>query len=251
MTDARSPWEEQAENWVRWARKPGHDVFPFFAPLFFDEIVRADARRVLEVGCGEGRVVRELCERGHQVVGLEASETLVRYAREADARATYVAGDATRLPFGARSFDAVVAYNSLQTMREVGDMAAAVAEVERVLAPGGCFCFCVAHPITDVALVRSGGGQSELPEDSAYFQNMRVDTTVTQDGISMTFTGWTYTLEDYARALETAGMYVEVVREPRPTAEQVVQRASLERWRRLPLFLFVRAVKVALSHQAE
>ena len=54
------PWEQEAENWVRWTRTPGHDVFPYFAPAFFDDIVPPPHGLTLEVGCGEGRVAREL-----------------------------------------------------------------------------------------------------------------------------------------------------------------------------------------------
>jgi hypothetical protein len=72
-----------------------------------------------------------------------------------------------------------------------------------------------------------------------YFTIRRVDDTVEQRGLPMTFRGWTYSLEDYAVALEVAGLRIEAMREPRPSA-------SLERfqkWQRVPLFLLVRAVK--------
>ena len=54
----------------------------------------------------------------------------------------------------------------------------------------------------------------------------------------MTFRGWTYTLEDYAIALEDAGFTIETIREPKPTSDRHYQR-----WRELPLFMNVRAVK--------
>jgi hypothetical protein len=63
---------------------------------------------------------------------------------------------------------------------------------------------------------------------------------VTHDAVTMTFHGWTHTIEDYARAVEDAGMVIEKLREPRPSAEGAEGR-RLERWRRVPLFLFVRA----------
>jgi hypothetical protein len=77
----------------------------------------------------------------------------------------------------------------------------------------------------------------------SYFERRRVDETVMQNGLEMTFNGWTYTLEDYARALEEAGFVIEWLREPAPGAEQARERRALTPWRRLPLFLFVRAVK--------
>ena len=77
-------WEEQAENWVLWARSPNHDAFWDYAPAFYS-LLPAPLGWTLELGCGEGRVVRDLQRRGYRVVGLELSETLVKYAARADA----------------------------------------------------------------------------------------------------------------------------------------------------------------------
>jgi SAM-dependent methyltransferase len=239
VSDA-SPWEAEAERWVAWARTPGHDVFPHYAPAFFDGIVPAPAGRMLEVGCGEGRVTRELLARGHRVVALDVSPTLVRHAREADARAAYACGDATALPFADASFDTVVAYNSLQTMADETDMANAVREAARVLKPSGSLCMCVAHPWTDVGVL-ARGPDGRLAVSGSYFERRRVDETVTKDGLTMRFHGWTYTLQDYVDALSAAGLIVELVHEPAPS---VALGGDLSTWQRLPLFLFMRARKV-------
>lgn len=238
-------WEREARNWVAWARTPDQDVFPYFAPSFFEEVVPAAHGRTLEVGCGEGRVARELASRSHDVVALDASPTLARFAREADAGSVYLAADATALPFTDAAFGCVVAYNSLQTMAQLGDMARAVREAARVLAPGGFFCICVAHPMTDIGRLQDPVAGDDLVISGSYFANERVSETVTKDGLEITFHGWTYALQDYARALEEAGFCVDRVREPVPSAEQVTKRPSLARWRRVPLFLFIRAVKRA------
>ena len=237
-----TPWEEQAANWIAWARTPGHDVFEYFAPAFFDEIASASRGLALEVGCGEGRVMRALSARGHRAIGLDASRALARSARGADATGGYVVGDAAQLPFADGTFDLVVAYNSLQTMRRFDDMARAVSEAARVLRDGGSFCACVAHPMTDLALITAGDG-GEPDYSASYFEPRQVADTVTREGLSMTFHGWTYTLEDYARAFEDAGLLIDRMREPRPPQQDVEARPSLARWRDTPLFLFMRGVK--------
>lgn len=241
--DDAIPWEREAANWIAWARTPGHDIFAHFAPSFFSEIVPAAAGPMLEIGCGEGRVVRELAARAHAVVGLDSAETLVRHARGTDDRPAYVVGDATSLPFAGATFTTVVAYNSLQTMRAFGDMAACVREAARVLTPGGHLCMCVAHPMTDVGHVKAVSPDGEMTVAGSYFERKPVCETVTKDGLRMTFHGWTYTLEDYLRAIEDAGLLVERLREPVPDAGDEQPHAELRRWRRLPLFLFLRAVK--------
>ena len=50
----------------------------------FFALVPAPGAATLEVGCGEGRVARDLVARGHRVTGLDASPTLLRAAAEAD-----------------------------------------------------------------------------------------------------------------------------------------------------------------------
>jgi hypothetical protein len=55
----------------------------------------------------------------------------------------------------------------------------------------------------------------------------------------MTFRGWTYSLEQIALALEQAGFHIEAMREPRPTGAA----GRYARWRTIPLFLQLRAVK--------
>ena len=240
---ASYPWENEANNWTEWARRPNHDLFTCFFPAFLEEIFPAEPGVTLEVGCGEGRVARQLVARAPTIVGLDSSRTLARNARELDARATYLAGDATALPFADGSFQTVVAYNSLQAMALEGDMAQTIREVSRVTSAGGHFCICIAHPMTDLDLINERSAASRSERDRSYFSHQRVEETVTQGGLTMTFHGWTYTLEDYLRTLEDAGFLVERMREPQPGAECVSQRPGLARWQQIPLFLFIRAVK--------
>ncbi len=54
-----------------------------------------------------------------------------------------------------------------------------------------------------------------------YFGHHRFEGTAQRDGLTMTFRGWTYSLEDYAAALESAGVVLERLREPRPTGSRV------------------------------
>jgi ubiquinone/menaquinone biosynthesis C-methylase UbiE len=232
-------WESEAENWVRWARTAGHDAYWYYRDSFFDLIVPAPGRRTLEIGCGEGRVARDLADRGHRVTAIDTSRTLLRYARQYDAAGAYVRAASRLLPFPHRYFDLVIAYNSLQSLQAVDDMAASVFEAERVLDPGGHLCACVAHPVTDLG--RFGGEDSDAHFllRRQYFEPRWVEDLVHRGGLTMTFRGWTYTLEDYAVALEQAGFHIETMREPRPTGAA----AGYKRRRDIPLFLFFRAVK--------
>lgn len=229
-------WEPEAENWVRWARKPGHDAYWYYRDGFFDLMVPAPGRRTLEIGCGEGRVARDLIARGHRVTGIDTARTLLRYARQDDPTAAYARATGAALPFPDRCFDRVVAYNSLQV---VDDMAATLREAARVLDRGGYLCACVAHPVTDLGHFVGDDADRRLRMRRRYFETQRVEDSVELDGLTMTFRGWTYSLEQYAVALEQAGLQIEAMREPRPTA--AAERYEL--WRTVPLFLYVRALK--------
>lgn len=230
-----SHWEREAENWVRWARTPGLDAYWDYGASFFDHVVPTPRGQTLEVGCGEGRVARDLVSRGHRVVAVDSSRTLVSRARGADRAGTYLVADAAELPFPAAAFDLVVAYNSLM---DVEDMPAAVAEAARVMSPRGRFCVCVSHPINDAGGFSDPGPDAEFLISGTYFGRRPFEATVERDGLNMTFRGWCYALEDYARALEAAGLAIELLREPTPADVSGQNRRG--RWRRVPMFLHLR-----------
>jgi SAM-dependent methyltransferase len=226
-------WESSAGDWVTWARSPGHDAHWYYRDAFFDAIVPEPSGRTLEVGCGEGRVARDLVARGHRVIALDTAITLLRAARDEDPHSAYLDATGSMLPFASNSFDLVVAYNSLQV---VDDMARTVAEIARVLARHGRLCAVIAHPVTDLGDFVADG---RLAIRGDYFERRRVDDIVTQRGLSARLQGWTYSLEDYGIACERAGLLIETMREPLPS------RATdrFDRWRVVPLFLFLRAFK--------
>lgn len=235
-----SPWESEAENWVRWARAPGHDAYWVYSPSFFDAILPAPGRQTLEVGCGEGRVARELKRRGHRVVAIDSSPTLLRYASEADPGGRYELADAADLPFADGSFDLVVAYNSLM---DVEDMPAAVREAARVLESGSHFGICVTHPLSDAGTFDSDELDARFVIRDSYFGRRRFEDHFERDGLQITFHGWMYALEDYCRALEEAGFVIRCLREPAPSDDAVRQKPSWARRRRIPLFLQIGAMK--------
>ena len=228
-------WDEETENWLRWARTPGFDAYWYYRDAFFDSVLPARAGRTLEVGCGEGRVARDLVERGHQVTAIDSAGGLVRHARDADAASSYLVAAGARIPIRSDCLDLVVAYNALQV---VADMHGTVQECARVLRQGGHLCFCVAHPVTDMGRWIDGTDPPNFTVRSRYFESVRVEDTVERDGLRMTFRGWTYTLEDYALALNDAGFAIELIREPTPTSD-----SRFQRWLELPLFMNVRAVR--------
>lgn len=229
-------WGPDAENWVRWARTPGHDAYWFYRDAFFDRLLPPAGRRTLEIGCAEGRVARDLAARGHWVAGVDTSHALLRHARMEDEVSGFALADSAALPVPDGCFDLAVAYNALQVVR---DMSATVREAARVLDADGRLAICVSHPVTDLGRFASDDRAAPFTLRPRYFENERVEDTVERDGLAMTFRGWTYSLEDYAVALQDAGLRIEAMREPRPSGSDRLY----ERRQHVPMFLLILAGK--------
>jgi SAM-dependent methyltransferase len=232
-------WDDEAANWAAWARGSRRDAYRDYSPAFF-ELVPPAGRATLEVGCGEGRVCRDLAARGHRVVGVDLSPAMVDFAAEADPAGDYRVAHASDLPFADGRFDVVVAYNVLM---DVDDLAGAVAEANRVLEPGGRLCACVSHPVNDIGSFAGPAPDARFVVDGSYLEAGRLEATEESDGVRMTFRSWTRPLEDYTRALEQAGLLIEALREPAMPHAAVERDPSRARWRRVPMFLFLRALK--------
>ena len=96
-----------------------------------------DGERVLDVGCGDGKITAEIAERlpGGSVLGVDPSTDMIAFAREHFRRKNldFAAGDATRLAYR-EEFDLAVSFNALHW---VIDQAAALSSISSALRSGG------------------------------------------------------------------------------------------------------------------
>jgi SAM-dependent methyltransferase len=231
--DLRQAWEAEAERWTTWARSPGHDSYWRFHRDAFLELLPAPGRLTLDIGCGEGRLGRDLARRGHHVVGIDGAPTLARLAATHDQPQPVAVGDAARLPLCVGCADLVVAFMSLQ---DIDDVDSAVAEVARVLEPRGRFCLAIVHPLNSAGEFVGKEVQSPFVIDGSYFAPRRYVDHIERDGLHCTFASDHRTIEAFSRALERAGLLIEAIRE-------VTDPEPADRWYRIPLFLQIRAVK--------
>lgn len=114
----------------RWSR--------LVAPLFLAWLNPAPGLRWLDVGCGTGNLTRAIlaCCQPQHVFGVDRSQSFVGFASSAaaDPRAGFFVGDALAIPLDSGACDAAV---SGLVLNFVSDPAAAIAEMKRVLRPGG------------------------------------------------------------------------------------------------------------------
>jgi ubiquinone/menaquinone biosynthesis C-methylase UbiE len=89
---------------------------------------------VVDVGCGAGRAVGELAERGVRAIGVDVSEQMIVAARHRWPDADFRLGDACDLPLDDGE---VAGYRAEKVFHDIADAAKALGEARRVLAPGG------------------------------------------------------------------------------------------------------------------
>jgi SAM-dependent methyltransferase len=136
-------WEASA-RWWQDEFTGGADVEYTEQILPLVEARLAGARRVLDVGTGEGQVARLLAAGGSRVVGVDPTVAQITEARRRAGGPAYARAAAAALPFADGSFDGVLA---CLVFEHIDDLEGAVAEVARVLRPGGRFLLLANHPL--------------------------------------------------------------------------------------------------------
>jgi SAM-dependent methyltransferase len=226
----RSAWEDSAEQWIEWSRSKSLD-HPFWGlnlPTMVG-LLPEPSGPVLDLGCGEGRVSREVKQLGYEVVGVEGSETLAAAAREADPDFEVHVADAGAIPLDDDSFDLVVA--SLMLMN-VDDLAKILDEVARVLKPGGALVASVVHPVNSLG---------DAGPNVGYFNEVRYSEMLTEGDAWLTLHETHRPLSAYTEALADRGFVIERLVEPQPDADYLGAHPDAARWLQRPAFMLFRA----------
>ncbi|GAA2197855.1 class I SAM-dependent methyltransferase [Streptomyces bangladeshensis] len=163
-------------------------------------------RRILDAGCGSGPLSAALRDRGAVVTGVDASAGMLALARRrlGDDADLHLADLNDRLPFADGAFDDVVASLVLHYLEDWGP---ALAELRRVLRPGGRLIASVDHPFVAYAL------QEPRPD---YFATTSYAFDWTFDGQSVPMKFWRRPLHAMTDAFTTAGFRLSALSEPQP-----------------------------------
>lgn len=205
---------------------------------------------VLDLACGEGYFTRLIADEGAKVTGADISQELIDAARAQDSVNLYVATPAEDLHmFANNSFDAVTCVLALQNMERIEPV---FKEVARVVKTGGRFVFVINHPAFRIPK-RSEWGFDERSNTQyrrldGYLSASRaeIDMAPGKHGSKKTTYSFHRSLQDYFKALRTAGFAVARLEEwishkesqsgPRKEAEDTARKE-------FPLFMMLEATK--------
>jgi len=163
---------------------------------------------VLEIGAGGGQGARWAAGRGARVVALDLSFGMLAHAAGQQPVVSMVQADAAALPLRDLSFD--VAFSAYGAIPFVADLDAVLAEVYRVLRPGGRWVFSVTHPIRWA--FPDAPGPIGLTADRSYFDR-RPYVERDEDGVP-SYVEHHRTLGDTVGALARAGFVITDLTEP-------------------------------------
>ncbi|MFF7888340.1 class I SAM-dependent methyltransferase [Streptomyces sp. NPDC020794] len=163
-------------------------------------------RRILDAGCGSGPLSAALRDRGAVVTGIDASAGMLALARRrlGDDVALHVVDLSDRLPFDDGAFDDVVASLVLHYLEDWGPT---LAELRRVLRPGGRLIASVEHPFVAYTF------QDPRPD---YFATTSYTFDWKINGQSVPMRFWRKPLHAMTDAFTTAGFRLAVISEPQP-----------------------------------
>ena len=239
----RSLWETHA-GWWQAAFTGGADAeyTEQIIPLVAEHL--AGALQVLDVGTGEGQLARVAADAGARVVGIDPSRAQLTVARQRAGGPAYLRAEAVSLPFPDGTFDAALACLVFEHIEGVD---AAIAEVGRVLRPGGRFLFLLNHPLLQVP--GSGWIDDHILEE----QYWRIGPYLTED-ISLeevdkdVFLPFVHRpMSRYVNAMASAGMLITRMEEPAPPPGFLARAEEYTAATTIPRLLFLRAEKAKRS----
>ncbi len=197
-------------------------------------------RRLLDIGCGEGQVSRMAAREGTVAIGIDPTWGQVVVAEKRGGGPRYVQGNAGGLPFPDASFDGVVA---CLVFEHIDDVDGAIAELARVLTPGGRFVFFLNHPLLQTP--NSGWIDDHILMEQYWRIGPYLveDTTMEEvaKGVVLPFVH--RPLSRYVNALAANGLRITRMEEPTPPPGFIAKAPEYAAASTIPRLLMLRTEK--------
>ncbi len=235
-------WERHAQWWIN-GFTDGVD------PEYTDQIIPIAVselegmKTVLDVGCGDGQIGRALSANGAAVVGVDPTWGQISVAAERGKGPLYACASASNLPVANASCDAVLA---CLVFEHIDDVDSAIAEISRVLKPGGMFAFFLNHPL----LQTPGSGWIddhfvEPPEQYWRIGAYLVETASVEEVEKDVFIRFVHRpLSRYINALSEHSLVLEQMIEPSPPESFLEKAPDYRLAYTIPRLLYLRLRKV-------
>jgi SAM-dependent methyltransferase len=146
--------------------------------------------------------------------------------------------DGTALPVRDAVADVVV---SSMVLMDVPDLDTHLVELARVLRPGGSLVVALLHPLAVSGFFLDDGHGTFAMGN--YLREQMHDWVSERNGRSIAYRFWQRPLSTYLSAIGAAGLGVVEAREPSPPRQLVDRMPDMAGWRRVPMFVHLRATK--------
>jgi SAM-dependent methyltransferase len=235
-----SLWEQHARWW--------QEEFTDGADAEYEEQILplvgrhlAGARRLLDVGCGEGQVARRATEMGVIAVGLDPTSAQIVEADRRGGGVVYARATAEALPVADASFDAVV---MCLVIEHLDPFEPAISEMARVLQPGGRCLLLLNHPLLQAP--GSGWIDDHILEEQYWRVGayLRDDSTVEDlsPGVKLPFMH--RPLSRYVQVMGASGLLIEDMDEPPPPPGFLAEAWEYGAAATIPRLMLIRARRV-------
>jgi ubiquinone/menaquinone biosynthesis C-methylase UbiE len=250
--DVIERWNRHAELYATGCSKYGdRNKEVLSTPVILKMLGHVAGKRVLDAGCGEGYLSRLLAESGASVTAVDYSQAFLDIARKRtpdDTAIEYVHANLEQLDgLGDSVFDVVV---SSLVIQGVPHYQAAIAEIFRVLRPGGTCVLAMTHPCFSSAgaWVKDAAGRKLYWKIDHYFDERASEIPWPPDADS-TPLNFHRTLTSYFRALIDTGFVIEDLEEPQPSQEAIEKYPTFADDLRMAKFLVFRLRKPPMDEE--
>lgn len=207
-------WQTSAPAWIARTGDKGDFARAFVLDkIMLERATSHNPANALDIGCGEGRFCRMLAQNGIATTGIDPVQPMIKEAQRLHSDGTYTLGYAEQLEIPDESFDLVVSYLALI---DIDDVEAAIAEMARVLRPGG---HALVANLTGFSTSSAPHGKKTCGETGETFRPLGTYLEERRDWFEwdgVRIRNWHRPLSRYMKLFLAAGLTLTYFDEPAP-----------------------------------